>query len=137
MELSRLTKLCIAIPSVLAGVVLLYFIRGLIIPLIIAFIISFILSPIVNRLERREIKHNTGVIIIFICFYGLLILVLAIFIPLLIEELSSLRANLPRYITGIRRSWVSRKRIAAVSSSKRAMTARKPCSITVWRLRMP
>ena len=101
MRLSRLTKLLLIIPVVFAVAVIFYLIRGLIIPLIIAFIISFILSPIVNRLERRGIKHTTGVIIIFVCFFCLLILVLTIFMPLIIEELSSFRANLPGYITGI------------------------------------
>lgn len=64
-------------------------------------IISYVLNPIVNYMEKRGIKRNVGIIILFIFIILAFIFIALAIIPKLSRELDNLTRLIPTYINDI------------------------------------
>ncbi len=73
--------------------VLLYLSRGILPLLVWAMLIAFILNPLVNVLTRIYIPRILAVIIVYLLFLAALIIVPAIVIPLVIEQVLAIRLD--------------------------------------------
>ena len=69
-----------------------------IIPVFIAIIISFLFEPLVNFFERRKIKRNLSVLIVYGLILLLILLILVLFIPPLFLQIKQFLSNLPSII---------------------------------------
>lgn len=72
------------------GMLLIYYLRGVLFPFFAAFLIAYIVDPIVNRLQKT-VKHRIIAVIIVLLVAGLAIAgALRLFIPLVIGEVQNL-----------------------------------------------
>ena len=72
------------------GMLLIYYLRGVLFPFFAAFLIAYIVDPIVNRLQKK-VKHRIIAVIIVLLVAGLAIAgALRLFIPLVIGEVQNL-----------------------------------------------
>ena len=69
--------------------------REILMPFAIGALIAYLGDPLVDRLEGRGFSRTNGVMIVFGLFLGLLVLLVAVFAPLLIKQLSELAAAIP------------------------------------------
>jgi putative permease len=67
---------------------------------LLAFVISYLLGPIVNRLERRGFNRAASISILFVFMSFAVVLIVGAIYPLLATQVSSLRSDLPKYISG-------------------------------------
>ena len=93
MNLENLIKPIIIILILLVLSLVVYFLRGIFLPLLIAFIISFILSPVTNWLQRLGFKHTTSVMIIFLLFISITLLLVVFVGPVLTGEISTFQKS--------------------------------------------
>ncbi len=66
--------------------------------IITAAMICFIASPVVDFLEEKKIPRVLGTLIAFLIGLALISLVFALFMPLIVEQLTSLVNNIPNYV---------------------------------------
>ena len=72
------------------GMLLIYYLRGVLFPFFAAFLIAYIVDPIVNRLQKK-VKHRIIAVTIVLLVAGLAIAgALRLFIPLVIGEVQNL-----------------------------------------------
>jgi predicted PurR-regulated permease PerM len=72
------------------GMLLIYYLRGVLFPFFAAFLIAYIVDPIVNGLQRK-VKYRIIAVILVLLVAGLAIAgALRLFIPLVIEEVQNL-----------------------------------------------
>ena len=72
------------------GILLVYYLRGVLFPFFAAFLMAYIVNPIVNWLEKK-VKHRVIAVIIVILVAGLIIGgALRLFIPMVINEIQNL-----------------------------------------------
>lgn len=72
------------------GMLLIYYLRGVLFPFFAAFLIAYIVDPIVNRLQKK-VKHRIIAVIIVLLVAGLALAgALRLFIPLVIGEVQNL-----------------------------------------------
>jgi predicted PurR-regulated permease PerM len=72
------------------GMLLIYYLRGVLFPFFAAFLIAYIVDPIVNRLQKK-VKHRIIAVVIVLLVAGLAIAgALRLFIPLVIGEVQNL-----------------------------------------------
>ena len=72
------------------GILLVYYLRGVLFPFFAAFLMAYIVNPIVNWLEKK-VKHRVIAVIIVILVAGLVIGgALRLFIPMVINEIQNL-----------------------------------------------
>lgn len=72
------------------GMLLIYYLRGVLFPFFAAFLIAYIVDPIVNRLQKK-VKHRIVAVIIVLLVAGLALAgALRLFIPLVIGEVQNL-----------------------------------------------
>lgn len=90
---------------VLSGIagtgMLLYLLAPVLTPFLIAALLAYVADPFVDRLEARKLSRTTGVIIVFIGMFMLLMLLLLVGIPVLEQQISVLISKLPGYIDWI------------------------------------
>jgi len=66
-------------------------------PFLVAYILQYALKPLVNILEQNGIKHLSAVIVVFVVFFGILILFFRLFIPAVVSEILGIQDNLSEY----------------------------------------
>lgn len=76
--------------------VLLYWLGAILTPLLAAVILSYLLSPLVDRLVRFKIPQIIAVFLVFLVFFGVLLLALFVLVPQLIKQVTTLVADVPR-----------------------------------------
>ncbi len=83
----------VTIVAVIGALWLLYLLRPIIGMVLIAFLIAAIISPGVAWFERKRIPRPIGILIIYIASFTVIGIILALIIPPLIQEISSLAGN--------------------------------------------
>ncbi|GAE33820.1 sporulation integral membrane protein YtvI [Halalkalibacter akibai] len=92
--------------TIIAIVLLAYFILPISLPLIAAFITALVLSPAVNALHKRaKIKRNIAVMIVFTIFVFFIGLTGYYVTTQVITQGTQIVENLPQYINDINRAW--------------------------------
>jgi predicted PurR-regulated permease PerM len=85
---------------VLAGIVI-YLLRGVLVPLFVAFLVAYALDPAVDRLERLRVPRALGAILVMAATLGLLALVLVLAIPRFLRELAAAGQDLPHQVEAL------------------------------------
>ena len=93
----------LALIIVLTGLVwLLFAVRALIGPLVIAALLAYVLNPAVMLITTRtKLRHNLSVSLVYLLFLAVLGAILAIFVPVVINQAKGLALELQ----GIKCSW--------------------------------
>jgi putative permease len=94
-------KLAGLVTLLVCGFIVLVAVENLLVSALLAFVISYSVGPIVNMLERHGISRTLATLATFVVAGGVLTGLGFWLFPYLAETLSALRADLPRYITGI------------------------------------
>lgn len=69
--------------------------QGILTPFLIGALIAYLGDPMVDRLEARGFSRTSGVVIVFAFFIGLLVLLLAVVVPILLQQVSEVLAGIP------------------------------------------
>lgn len=87
-----------AIAAIAGGLVLLYVLRGILLPFLLAWIAAYLASPLVDLLTRRW-KGNREAAVLFVMALVLLLflLVIAVSVPIVIKESTALANRFPDY----------------------------------------
>ncbi|EAR08245.1 AI-2E family transporter [Reinekea blandensis] len=75
--------------------ILIYMFGGILTPLLAAVILSYLLSPLVDKLQSYRVPHGLSVIIVFLVFFGVLLVSLLTMVPALIKQISALVSDVP------------------------------------------
>ncbi|MCL5795847.1 MAG: AI-2E family transporter [Patescibacteria group bacterium] len=86
---------------ILAGILVLYFIRDVLLLLFIAAIIVVALEPMVDWAENRKIPRAITTSFLYLVLLGIIALMFSLLIPPLVSQIANLANNLPYYITKI------------------------------------
>ncbi len=87
-----------------------YLLRGVLFPLMFAFVIAYALDPIVDWLERRRVPRAFGAAVVMLVLVAGVTMVLAVAIPLFIEELRDASRDLPSQLETLQKQfepWVN------------------------------
>ncbi len=94
-------KLFFFLGALIFLIVIVAFIKNLLVSFILAFVLFFLLNPIVDYFERRGLSRLSSTLIPFAGMTIILALFLPFFIPMLVTQFDSLRADFPKYIDGV------------------------------------
>ena len=89
---SQWLVVAVAVALALAALISL---REILMPFAIGALIAYLGDPLVDRLEERSFSRTTGVVIVFGLFLGVLALMIAVVVPLVLQQLSELAAAIP------------------------------------------
>jgi predicted PurR-regulated permease PerM len=96
-------------------VLLLWLLSDILLPFIAGMGIAYLLNPIAVRIERAGMPRGVATLLIIVVFLVLLILLGLLIIPILSDQLSTLIASFPTYVTKLQalvsdqtREWVTR-----------------------------
>lgn len=101
-EPNRELKVTISMESiirvVLVGLILwfLYLIRNVLTILLVALILAAAIDPWVSAMQRRRIPRALAILILFLLFFAVISLVMALFIPALVTEVRDVARSFPQ-----------------------------------------
>jgi len=81
--------------------VFLYLLRDVVMILAFSIIIASAVTPFVNWLESKKIPRLLGVLFLYLSFFGLVVLLLSLIIPVISFEMSNLTQALPKFVASI------------------------------------
>lgn len=84
---------------ILAGILILWFIKDVLLLLFIAVIIIAALEPMVDWAQSRKIPRLVSTIFLYLILLGIIALVFALIIPPLVSQIANLANNLPYYVS--------------------------------------
>ena len=84
------------------GFVLVFTLGNMLAPVIAALVIAFLLEGLVGRLQKMGVKRITGVMLVFCIFMACLVALLVILLPMLVNQVRQLVAELPRMVQSTR-----------------------------------
>lgn len=100
-------KLFFFLFSLLAFFAILLAVKNLLVSTFLALVGFFLLKPFVDFLERKGLNRLVSTLFPFIFFSLVLFLLALIFLPILREQVDSLKADFPKYMEGTQRLIVS------------------------------
>jgi predicted PurR-regulated permease PerM len=74
--------------------VLVYLLRGVLVPLFFAFLLAYALDPFVDRLERWKVPRTVGVLIVMSALLGLVVAFVSFAVPYFADEFKAAAADL-------------------------------------------
>lgn len=83
---------------IVAGV-LLYLLRGVLLPFVSGMAVAFLFDPLADRLEKLGLSRVMATVLITAGFFLLLILGMVLIVPLISGQITALAENLPDYLT--------------------------------------
>lgn len=95
----RLIKLFSFLSIILFAIAVILIIPGMLASFILAFVIAFIFKPAVSFLERRGMSTTLAVTVPFLVSSVFVAAGVTLLVPLLTEQVITLQAELPKYIT--------------------------------------
>lgn len=91
----------IATAGIVIGGVLLYLLRGALMPFALGMAIAYLLDPVADRLEGMGLGRGIATLAILLCFFAILALAILTLVPLLVPQLIRLFQELPTYFSTI------------------------------------
>jgi predicted PurR-regulated permease PerM len=89
----------ITIALVILGLIGLYFVRVILIPLIMAMVVAYVVKPAVDFLHKRlRLPRTASIGVVYLTIMALLITGPAVAIPQIVREVNLFLNNLPRYV---------------------------------------
>lgn len=79
----------------------LFFVRDIVLQVFVALILMSVLNPLINKLSKFKIPKGITILISYLFIFGVLGLAIAILLPPLIEQTTSLANNLPKYLSNL------------------------------------
>ncbi|QJD57517.1 AI-2E family transporter [Pseudomonas sp. gcc21] len=95
--------------GLLAAVTMVYLLSPILSPFLIGMLLAYLGDPLVDRLESYGMSRVVGVLVVFAAGAGILALALVVLIPLLGNQISALREQIPdmlRWITEVALPWI-------------------------------
>src|SRR5262249_15133645 len=80
------TRRVVLIAALCGALLLLYLLRGVLVPLFFAFLLAYALDPFVDRLEALKIPRTAGAVLVMALICGVAVTVLILAVPYLIDE---------------------------------------------------
>lgn len=87
---------------IVTGFIVLYLLRGVLLPFVAGMAIAFLFDPVADRLQTLGLSRVLATTMITVSFFLLLILGLILLLPLITNEVQQLAAALPGYIARAR-----------------------------------
>ncbi|NNM58218.1 MAG: AI-2E family transporter [Legionellales bacterium] len=84
--------------SLLAAMLVFYFLSDILTPFIVAALIAYLVDPLVNQLQRLKVPRILAVIVVFLLMTALVVLFLLIFVPILQQQIINFVAKIPDMI---------------------------------------
>lgn len=81
--------------------VFLYLLRDVLLVILFSIIIASAVGPFANWLESKRIPRLLGVLLLYLSFFGLVILLLSLIIPVVSYEIGNLTQALPKFVASI------------------------------------
>ncbi len=81
-----------------ALVVLLYLLRGMLLPFVAGMAIAYLLDPLVNWLEAKGIRRSFGAALLLVVFFGGFVLALVLIVPTIQNQIAGLAGGLPTIV---------------------------------------
>ena len=82
--------------------VVLYFLSGILTPVLLAFLLAYAFNPLVERLARYHVPRTLGTILCLLILLVLAVSLLALIVPALQHEITSVMKRMPGYLDAIR-----------------------------------
>lgn len=95
------TRTILKIIGIILLLLLCYVIKQVIGIVFIAWVLSSAIDPLVDRLQRYKIPRFVSILVIYLLFFLGIILVVTLFIPPLVQELTNLTKDLPNYYNSL------------------------------------
>ena len=80
---------------------LVYALRGILLPFVAGIAIAYVLDPIADRLERWRCGRTAAAALLVVLFFVLVVVFLMLFVPVLQDQVTRLVAKLPDYAAGL------------------------------------
>ena len=80
---------------ILAIIAILWIFGRILVPVLVSIVIAYLLDGIVKRLERWKFSHFMAVNLVFLLFFGLLVLSMFVLLPLIWDQLANLMNEMP------------------------------------------
>jgi len=99
---SHFARRALVAAGITLALVLIYLLRGVLLPLFFAFLLAYALDPFVDRLETWKVPRTIGAILVMAALTGLFILFLFLAVPYFAVEIRDAAADLPEQIDKLR-----------------------------------
>jgi predicted PurR-regulated permease PerM len=83
------------------GVLVLYVLRGILLPFVAGMALAYLLDPLANRLERMGINRLAATLVIIGAVLLLFVALILVFVPIITGQLGAFVDNLPGYVARI------------------------------------
>jgi len=101
-QLSAFWRRAVIVSGFAGALVLVYLLRGVLVPLFFAFLLAYALDPFVDRLESWKVPRTVGAILVMAALMGIVALFFAFAVPYFAEELRSAARDLPAQLDSLR-----------------------------------
>ena len=91
----------LVLAGALGAALLLYLLRGVLVPLFFAFLLAYALDPFVDRLEAARVPRPLGALGVMAGIFAVIVLTLVFAIPLFLDELRLAAQDLPSQLQGL------------------------------------
>lgn len=79
------------------------FISTLFFPILISGFLYFLFDPVLKLLSKIKVPRTLGILLLYIIFIGLIVLIIALFVPAITRQVRELFSNIPFYIDEIQK----------------------------------
>ncbi len=98
MPMSRENKLGIWLVGLVVCCLLLYFLRGILLPFVAGMAVAYLLDPLARRLERLGLSRTIATVVITLSFFLCVVLVAVVVAPLVEDQLIGFGHRVPDYV---------------------------------------
>lgn len=82
-----------------ALLVLLYLLRGMLLPFVAGMAIAYLLDPLVNWLEAKGLRRGFGAALLLVVFFGIFVLALVLIVPKIQSQIVGLAGGIPEIVS--------------------------------------
>jgi len=90
------------IVGLITALVLVYLLRGVLIPLFFAFLLAYALDPLVDRLEAMKVSRSVGALLVMTLMCGVAISTVVLVVPYLVDEFRLAGEQLPEQMNALK-----------------------------------
>jgi predicted PurR-regulated permease PerM len=143
--MSLRNQVLIWVALLIAGVVLLWLFRGILLPFIVGLALAYLLNPVVTTLQRTGLGRGFSTAIVLLAAISLVVGLFLLVVPLIIQQITGLIQLLPDYFVTLRglakqwipalNEWLGPERAAQLETSLDDLIATLPgmtATITTW-----
>lgn len=84
---------------------LIYLIRGILLPFVLGIFLAYFLNPVANKLEKEGASRGLATFTIIVCFFLGLIVSCVLVMPVIVHQVTGLLADLPGYISDMHQTF--------------------------------